>query len=165
MVSQNKSWTSIFWAIFLSAFIALVLTVVPLSTQVFYFWPDWIAMVMVYWALSLPDRVGPWIGFIVGIVMEVLFVRNFGVLGFGMAVLAFMVNRASSQLQALSPWQQSVIVGLLIGIYKLITGWLNGLISDFTISTEYWYSLLGDMLLWPFVFILLRELRRMARLT
>lgn len=121
-------------------------------------------MVIFYWALSLPDRVGPWVGLLVGTVMEVLLVHNFGVLGLGLAVLAFMVSRASSQLQVLSLWQQAIIVGLLIGIYKLIIGWLNGLISDFSISTEYWYSLLGDMLLWPFVFILLRELRRIARL-
>lgn len=164
MVRQQKSWVSLFWAVFLSSSVAFVLTVLPLSTEVFYFWPDWVAMVVFYWALSLPDRVGPWVGLLVGTVMEVLLVDNFGVLGLGMAVLAFMANRASSQLQVLSLWQKTIVIGLLIGIYKLITGWLNGLISDFTITSEYWYSLLGDMLLWPFVFILLRELRRIARL-
>jgi len=120
--------------------------------------------VVVYWALTMPDRVGPWVGFLVGLVLEVLFVRNFGVLGFGMAALAFIVNRVSQQLRVLSVWQQMLLIGIFVGIFKLVTGWLYGLIDDFTITNEYWYSLLGGMLVWPFVFILLQELRRSARI-
>ena len=147
-----------------SSFIALALTILPMPQWILHFWPDWMALVVIYWSLTVPDRVGPWIGFLIGTVLEVLFVRNFGVLGFGMATLAFLVNRASLQLRVLSVWQQMIVIGLFIGIFKLITGWLYGLIDDFTITDEYWYSLLGGMLIWPFVFILLQELRRSARI-
>jgi len=114
--------------------------------------------------LHEPERIGPWVAFAIGTLLEVLFVRTFGVLGLGMALLAFSVNRWALQLRPLSIWQQMIVVGLFDGLYKLITGWLYGLITDFTITSEYWYSLLGVMLCWPFVFILLQELRRSARL-
>jgi rod shape-determining protein MreD len=164
MMHRKASSLNLFLVICLSSFIALTLTVIPLPQWVFYFRPDWMALVVVYWALTVPDRVGPWIGFAIGTVLEVLFVRNFGVLGFGMAILAFMVNRASLQLRVLSFWQQMLVVGIFVGIFKLVTGWLYGLIADFTITGEYWYSLLGSMLTWPFIFILLQELRRSARI-
>lgn len=162
--SRNKSNARLFWAVTLSFFIALVLTVLPLPQWLFYFWPDWMALLVFYWALTVPERVGPWVGFAIGTLMEVLFVRKFGVLGFGMAILAFAVNRSHLQLRALSIWQQMLIVGLFVGFLKLIVGWLYGLISGFTLTTDYWYSLIGSMLIWPFVFILMHEVRRMARI-
>ncbi len=150
--------------VFISAFVALVLTVVQLPSWIFYFWPDWIAIVVAYWALVSPNRVGPFVGFIIGTLLEVLFVRKFGVLGFGLATLAFIVNGTSQQLRALSIWQQMVSIGVFVGIFKLLTGWLSGLVAGFTITPEYWYSLLGSVLIWPFAYILLEELRRAVRI-
>jgi len=161
---RQISLLSLFWAVLLSSFLALVLTVVQLPQWLFYFWPDWIALIVVYWSLMVPERVGPLVGFIIGTMLEVLFVRKFGVLGLGLATLAFIVNSMHQQLRALSVWQQMVLVGLFIGVFKLLTGWLQGLVSDFTITGEYWYSILGSILVWPFMFILLEELRRKARI-
>lgn len=152
------------FGVFISAFVALVLTVVQLPSWIFYFWPDWIAIVVAYWALVSPNRIGPFVGFIIGTLLEVLFVRKFGVLGFGLATLAFIVNSTSQQLRALSIWQQMVSIGVFVGIFKLLTGWLSGLVAGFTITPEYWYSLLGSVLIWPFAYILLEELRRAVRI-
>ena len=148
----------------ISAFVALVLTVVQLPGWLFYFWPDWIAIVVAYWALIAPKKIGPFIGFIIGTLLEVLFVRKFGILGFGLATLAFIVNSTSQQLRALSIWQQMLSIGVFISLFKLLTGWLSGLVSAYTITSEYWYSIVGTVLIWPFAFILLEELRRVMRI-
>jgi len=159
----SRSPVNLFWAVFLSSFVALVLMLIQLPASLFYFWPDWIALVVVYWALIAPDRVGPFVGFVIGTVLEVLFVRKFGVLGLGLATLAFIVNSTHQQLRVLSMWQQMILVALFVGVFKLLTGWLYGLVTDFTITREYWYSLLGCLVVWPFAYILLQELRRIAR--
>jgi rod shape-determining protein MreD len=162
-ISRPSSW-SLFVGVFISVFVALVLTVVQLPGWLFYYWPDWIAIVVAYWALVAPKRIGPYVGFIIGTLLEVLFVRKFGVMGFGLATLAFIVNSTSQQLKVLSIWQQMVSMGVFIGFFKLLTGWLSGLVAGFTITTEYWYSLLGTVVIWPFAFILLEELRRAVRI-
>ncbi len=138
--------------------------VIPLPQGVFFYWPDWIPMIMVFWALTTPDRFGPWVGFVVGILLEVIFVRKFGIEGLALASLIVLVNRSHLQLRVLSVWQQTIVVVLYIAIYKLIAGWLNGLIADFTITREYWYSLLGDLLIWPFLIILLNEVKAKAKI-
>ena len=163
MVGRQNNWMNLFWAFSLSAFLALVLTIVQVEA-IFFFWPDWIVLVVIYWSLMAPDKIGPFVAFMVGTLLEVLFVRNFGVLGFGLATLAYVVNRGHQQLRVLSVWQQTILIGILIGIFKLVTGWLYGMINDFVITKEYFYSLLGSMLVWPFVFILLQELRGRARI-
>lgn len=162
--SNQTSSARLAVGVFISSFVALVLTVVQLPSWLFYFWPDWIAIVVAYWALVSPKRIGPFVGFIIGTLLEVLFVRKFGVLGFGLATLAFIVNATSLQLRALSIWQQMISIGVFIGFFKLLTGWLSGLVAGFTITSEYWYSLLGSLLIWPFAYILLEELRRAARI-
>lgn len=162
--NRKSSPLSLFFAVGLSSFVALVLTIVQVPTWLFHFWPDWIALVIVYWALVSPNQFGPFAAFIIGTLLEVLFVRKFGVLGLGLATLAFIVSSAHLQLRVLSIWQQTLFIGFLIGLFKLLTGWLYGIVTDFTITTEYWYSLLGSMVIWPFAFILLEELRRKARI-
>lgn len=163
--TNRGSARSLFWAVTISTFFALVLMLIQLPQSLFYFWPDWIALVVIYWSLNEPSRIGPFIGFIIGTLLEVLFVRTFGILGLGLATLSFIVNSTHLQLRALSPWQQMLLIGFFVGLFKLITGWFYGLVSDFEISTEYWYSLVGDILVWPFVAILLNELRRVLRVS
>ena len=166
MASLNRgSAVNLFWAVVISTSVAFVLMLIALPQSVFYFRPDWVALVVIFWALYQPERFGPVSGFIIGTLLEVLLVKNLGVFGFGLACLAFIVNSTHRQLKVLSPWQQVIIIGLFIGFYKVITGWLTGLVSDFQINAEYWYSLLGDVLIWPFVTILLNELRRFFRLS
>lgn len=166
MVSTRRaSSVSLFWAMVISTFIALVLMLIQLPQSLFYFWPDWIALVVIYWALFEPERIGPFCGFIIGTLLEVLFVRHFGVLGLGLASLAFIINSTHQQLRVLSPWQQMFLIGLFVGVFKLMTGWFSGMVSDFVITTEYWYSLWGDIIVWPFMCILLQELRRLLRLS
>lgn len=164
MGPRKVSNSGVFWAVSLSVFVALVLTALPAPEVLFNFWPDWVALVLFYWALMMPERVGPWVGFLVGTLMEALFVKSFGVLGLGFATLLFVINGVHLQLRVLSVWQQMIVVTLFIGIFKLVTGWLYGLIEGFALSGEYFYSLLGCMVIWPFLFILMQELRRLARL-
>lgn len=160
----QSSSMNLFWGVAISSFVAFVLMVIQMPQWMFYFWPDWIALVVVYWALHAPNRFGPFAGFLIGLLLDVLFVRKFGVEGLGLATLAFLVNSSHQQLRVLSLWQQTLLVGVFIGIFKLITGWLYGMVADFTITREYWYSLLGCIVVWPFVYILMQELRRIARI-
>ena len=162
--SGRASTPGLLFAVFISVFIAFVLTVVHLPNWLFYFWPEWIVIVVAYWGLVAPKRFGPIAGFIIGTLLEVLFVRKFGVLGLGLGTVTFLVNSISLQLRALSIWQQMISIGFLIALFKLLTGWLSGLVSAYTITTEYWYSIVGTVLIWPFAFILLEELRRVMRI-
>lgn len=148
----------------ISALVALVLTVVQLPGWMYNFWPEWMTLVVIYWALIKPEQVGPFTAFVIGTLLEVLFVRKFGVLGLGLATVAFLVNSANQQLRVLSVWQQMFIVGTLVAVFKLLTGWLYGIVADYTITREFWYPILGSILIWPFVLILMEELRRRLRI-
>lgn len=153
-----------FFMLFISTtIIALLLMIIPLPSWLFYFRPDWVALILVYWALAMPTQVGVIAGFILGLIMDVMLVKTFGLHALGLSFIGFVISSAHLQIRMLSIWQQSLIVGTLLAFTKLITGWITGMVTDFTITQYYWYSLLGDMIIWPWLFIILSELRRALR--
>ena len=50
--AQHRSWIP-----FATVFIALVLQVIPTPELIRGFLPDWVSLVLIYWALALPDTV------------------------------------------------------------------------------------------------------------
>ncbi len=151
-------------ALTLSVFIALVLSMISVTDALYYFWPDWVVLVVIFWCMVEPERYGPLLAVFVGLILDVLTVNTFGVASLGLAFVAFFVNKSSYQLKVMTTWQQTMLIGFMLGILKLLTGWVYGMVEDFGFTWSFWYSILGSMMAWPFVFIALSELRRFARL-
>ena len=57
------------WFIFLSLLIALLLNFLP--TRAWLWTPDWVALVVIFWSIREPRRVGMGWGFLLGLVMDV----------------------------------------------------------------------------------------------
>jgi len=146
---KNVSVFNLFIILFISTFIAAVLTIVKLPTWLFYFRPDWLALVAVYWVLAMPERLGVIYGFILGLILDLLLFKLFGLNALGFAALAFIVSHYHQQLRIFGLWQQALLVAIIIGVMKLL---------EFT--WFYWYSLVGDVVVWPFIYILSRDVRR-----
>lgn len=162
-MKQKSLPLSTFWIVLATLFFALILMVLPLPRWLFYFWPDWVGLVLVYWALVYPSQITPLRVLLVALFVDVLFVKNFGVLGIGLVPAVFFIASISQQMRAMSIWMHVVMVAMAMALAKLISGWVSGLVGDFEITVEYWYSIIGDALIWPFLYIGLNELRRITR--
>ena len=46
--------------IYLSLLVALVLMILPMPDFVQIYLPNWVALVLIYWGMALPKRVGLW---------------------------------------------------------------------------------------------------------
>ena len=58
------------WVVPASFVVAFLLTAVPLPEWAANWRPAWIAMVLVYWCIALPQRVGVITGWCVGLVLD-----------------------------------------------------------------------------------------------
>ncbi|HDN69117.1 MAG TPA: rod shape-determining protein MreD, partial [Gammaproteobacteria bacterium] len=52
--------------------IALLLTVIPLPDSMRYLRPDWVGLVLIYWCMALPDRIGVTTGWFAGLMVDML---------------------------------------------------------------------------------------------
>jgi rod shape-determining protein MreD len=152
------------WVIVLSLLFAGVLAVLPLPNWLSVWRPDWVTLVMVYWAIALPHRVGLLSAWIVGFLVDVL---KGTLLGLNAGVLSLIVYAALSGYQRLrmfTPIQQSLTLLLLIGGGQLLMFWVLTATGKNTADPlSFAITALASALMWPLIFVWLRFWRRAFR--
>lgn len=152
------------WVIALSFVVAMVLAIVPLPDfvppELGYLRPEWIVLVLIYWVVALPHRIGIAIAWLVGLLSDVLLGSLLGQHAIAFVVVAYIALSLYQRLRMFSVWQQSMIVFATVGLSQLINFWIESIAG----LTEWhlWYLLASVMsaLFWPWVFLSLRYLRR-----
>ncbi len=148
------------WTITASFVIAMLLTIVPLPDWLAAARPQWVALVLIYWCMALPDRVGVGIGFTVGLLQDALLGSLLGQHALAFAVLAFLTIKLHQRIRVFPLWQQALSVLVLLLLTQLMLFWINGLIGRSPADWTYWLTALAGTVLWPWVFLLMREIRR-----
>lgn len=146
--------------ILLSFAVALLLTILPLPDWAQMLRPQWYTLVLIYWTLALPQRVGVGIGWLVGIMVDVLSGTLLGQHALSLALIAYIVLELHLRIRLFPLWQQSLTILVLLLMEKLLSLWVMGAVSQPTPPLSYWVPPLVGMLLWPWIYIILRDLRR-----
>jgi rod shape-determining protein MreD len=152
------------WIIIWSFVIAFLLTIIPLPEGVDYFRPDWLCLVLVYWCMALPQRVGIGIGWLAGLCLDAARGTVLGQHALGLAIVAFLTRKTHRRIRVFPLWQQSLGILFFLLVNQVLMSWINGMLGY--PSQDFWYlaPVLGSILLWPGVFIILRDLRRHFRI-
>ena len=148
------------WLIVLSFVLALALTMVPLPAILELFRPEWMAMVLIYWCMAVPSRVGVSIGWLVGLMLDVSRDALLGQYALAFALIAFLTLHLHQRLRNFPLWQQALSVGVLIALESLIVLWIKGLTGQ---SPGIWKMLVpafSSLLFWPVIYLSLRYVRR-----
>jgi rod shape-determining protein MreD len=147
------------WVIFLSFVTAYVLTLVPLPPWAVFYRPEWVILVLIYWCLSLPKRIGVVIGWLVGLLMDALTGATLGQHALALVVIAYITLRWHRQIRQQTIWQQAFNILFLTAFMQLLEAWVQGLDSQFISSWKFWAPSVTSMLLWPWLFIVLRDIQ------
>ena len=140
--------------------VAVMLTSVPLPDWAAIWRPAWVALVLTYWCLALPNRVGVGIGFACGLILDVLTGTLLGQHALGLSAVAFVVHQSHLRVRVLPPWQQALSLFPVVTLYQTLVLWTSGVRGLPVDGWAYLTAPLTSMLLWPWVFIVLRDLRR-----
>jgi rod shape-determining protein MreD len=150
---------------FLTLFVALLATIMPLPLSVDAFRPDWVLVVLFYWCLALPSRVNVISAWVMGFILDVLLGSTLGVHAGAMAISVYIVAENFQKIRNFSVWQQALIIGVLSALYHLIVFWLQRFLTDAVFLPSYLYPVFTTIILWPWAFLLLRKIRRNFRIT
>lgn len=151
------------WVIALSFLAAFMLTATPLPEWALPWRPAWIAMVLVYWCMALPERVGVLTGWVIGLILDVMHGSILGQHAFGLAFVAYVVLQYHQRLRIFRLVQQALIIGSIVFLYLLVMLWLYNLLGSVRYSFSYLFGAVSTGVLWPWVYIVLRDVRRRAR--
>jgi rod shape-determining protein MreD len=146
--------------IVLTLCVAMLLAILPMPEWARPFRPQWVTLVILYWAIALPHRVGVGSGFLAGIVLDVLTGALLGQHALGLSVVTFIAIQLHQRIRVFPFWQQSLGVLVLLVIEHLLSLWVIGATRGVAPGLAYWAVPLIGALLWPWVFVTLRKVRR-----
>jgi rod shape-determining protein MreD len=146
--------------IFLSFICALLLQMFDLPEWAEVLRPDWVALVLVYWCIALPERVGVGVGWLSGLMLDVANGALLGQNALTLAIVAYLALRLHQRIRLFPLWQQAVSVLLLVTLHLMLVLWIKGALGQSAETLAYWLPALSSMLAWPLVFVILRSLRR-----
>lgn len=144
---------------------ALVLTILPLPQWADEFRPQWMALTLIYWALVLPTRVEIFWAWGAGLVLDVTTGTVLGQHALSLSVPVYLALALHRRIRVFPPPQQAVSVWVLLLVERLLSLWIHGATGQPTPTLRYWIPTFVGMLLWPWVFILLRNLSRRFAIT
>jgi rod shape-determining protein MreD len=153
------------WVIALTFIVAMMLTMVPLPDWAEYLRPEWVTMVLIYWCMALPERVGVGIGWSAGLLLDVIHGAVLGQYALALALIAYFTLNLHQRLRIYPLAQQALVVLLLLLLQQLLVIWLKGFLGQSPQSLSYWLPSFTSMVLWPWMFLILRDIRRNFRVS
>jgi rod shape-determining protein MreD len=148
--------------IYLSLLVALILTILPLPDVVQTYRPNWVALALIYWSMALPKRVGLWFAFFTGIILDTSQGTLLGQHTLALVVIIFINMNFYQRIRVLALAQQSIYVFVLLLINQLIVAWIEGIMGRPTPVLTFFGGPFVGMLIWPWIFVVLRDIRRKA---
>ncbi|MEJ2609025.1 MAG: rod shape-determining protein MreD [Candidatus Thiodiazotropha sp.] len=146
--------------IYFTLLIGFILTIMPLPNWAITYRPQWVVLILIYWCMALPDRIGVGVGWTSGLLLDVLTGSLLGQHALGFSVVAYIMLRLHLRVRVMPLRQQVFTVFILLLVERLLALWSSGAASYPTPSLWYWVKPLVSTLLWPWIYIILRDIRR-----
>ncbi len=151
------------WVIFLTMLAAMLLMVVHLPQDwpgwLGWFRPNWLLLVLFFWVVEVPHRVGLITMWLTGFFVDVLLADPLGTNGLILAGVTYLAWRFFERLRMYSVLQQCVVLYVLIASAEILRFLVRGLESDVEWNAGLFLIPMISMALWPVVYLLLLRLR------
>tara|TARA_B100000929_G_scaffold63747_1_gene48571 strand:- start:1255 stop:1731 length:477 start_codon:yes stop_codon:yes gene_type:complete len=140
--------------------VGFVLSALPLPETIIDWRPCWLAMLLIYWCMALPERVGILSAWLLGLLFDVQQSFILGQHALGFIFLAYVIIKNHKRMRVYPLLQQSLVVCLYLLIFQAIMLLVMLLSGTITYTWLYWVPAFTSMLIWPWLFIFMRDFRR-----
>jgi rod shape-determining protein MreD len=148
------------WVVAGSLIVALVLHAVPLPFDWRWYRPELPLLVLFYWVLALPHRIGVFSAAITGFAVDLLEGDLVGGLAVGAVVATLIILFTYQRIRQFNLIQQGAILGMLLALALLVESWLHSFLGLPAQGYKLWLAAAVAIPMWPVVRKVLRGLRR-----
>jgi len=146
--------------IWFSVLCALLLQIIPLPPLIDAFQPNWILLVGLYWSLALPSRFNLGSAWLTGIMLDLAWGSPLGINALAIVIVHCATVVHFKKIRSFSIWQQTLLISGISLLYQLLSylfeSWLHGV----RMPNGYYFSSLTALIIWPWLFLVLRKVRR-----
>lgn len=159
MKDSSRNW------LFVGSFaVALLLQLISVPIAIAPMKPYWLALVLAYWAIETPERVGLGFALLLGFTGDLLIGDLLGEQAMRLVILTFIVLRFRARLRFFPMWQQALAIFALLLNDRVVVMMIRGFAGDPMPPPSYWLGAVTGMLAWPLVSLMLGDLRTRLRM-
>lgn len=152
------------WVVWLTFAIGLLLSVSPLPHALEVYRPLWLGLLLAFWTLAMPTKVGMTTAWILGLAEDVLYGTLLGQNALILTLITFMVISLQQRLRMYPMWQQSLVMLVIFGVAQLVQLWLSALTGNRQPTLAMVWPAAVSAVLWPWVSFALRGLRQRLKI-
>ena len=153
-----------YFVIFLSLLTGLILMIMPLPETVQIYRPHWVALMLIYWSMAIPERVGLWFALFSGIMVDVSQGTLLGQHALALIIIVYINLSFYQRIRVMSLAQQAMYVFGLLVMGQVVIVWVEGIMGRPTPILAFFAAPFVGMLIWPWIFVILRDIRRKAKI-
>lgn len=138
--------------ILFSILVAIILQMVPISSNYSFFRPDFVALILIFWLIYAPHVISPYAIFCLGLFCDVAYGYALGEHSVSFLLTSYLVYRLLRPLRVWPLWQQfSLILVILFANHsaQLVTKLLQG--YDFSYLHGFWIAPMVGLVFWPLI--------------
>lgn len=148
-----------YWLMIFSFIIGFLLSVMPLPNEYQVWRPEFIALLVIYWATYSPQYFGVFMAFCMGLLLDTLELLPLGYNSIGLVIIAYIAHLTYRRVRGYTIWQQALWVFILTGIYSLFCSWVSGFLIKPIPPKEYVVASLLTAIIWPLFAVTMKRLR------
>lgn len=151
--------------IFLFFVVALVMELAPWPMGFQAFKPSWLVLVLTYWVLAIPNKVSIGIAFLLGVIWDIVLGSTLGIHALVLSVAFYFIAKNYLMLRNLSLWFQSLLVIIFVFSIRLAIFLVELFLHSAVFNWQEIFGAIASGILWPWVFLLMRKMRRKVGLS
>lgn len=150
-------------AITLTLLAAICLTLLPMPEWSMWARPAWVLLVLIYWTIVSPSQVNVGLAWMMGLSMDVITGTLLGEHALALTIVIYLVCRLRMRIKMYPMLQQGISIFIFVLIYQFILFCIQGFLGDAPYTSKYWLSSVTSMLLWPWLFAVMKDYSNRAR--
>jgi rod shape-determining protein MreD len=135
--------------LYAASLVALTLSAVPLPHVLDVLRPDFLLLVMIWFALMLPRAGGLGFAWFAGLALDAFRGVVLGENALAFVVVAYLVHRFHLRVRMFPLTHQSLVVLSLLFTYQFMLFWIDGVAGHPLTNWGRWLPVLTGALLWP----------------
>ena len=140
--------------------LGLLLSVSPLPQFMEVLRPLWQILLLIFWSLNLPDKVGLFTAMFLGLAQDVLYGSLLGQNALILTLITFLVLSLQQRLHMFQMWRQCLVILVIFGLAQLLQLWIGCMTGNHKPTLVLVLPSLVSVLLWPWVSFCLHGLCR-----
>ena len=143
--------------------VALTLQLLQLPYLLAVLRPLLVPLVLVYWAMVVPQPTGLFTAWITGLLLDVLLGSVLGQHALGLTVMVFVTLQVRGILSLYPIWQEALALVPIWLLYTFLMFWIDGATGHLADPWLQWFPVVTTGLCWPLVFALMNSLNRRSQ--